>query len=187
MKPVAPKYRTTAFLGSAFALLAFDLAFVGLRHGAPGSGATQMSAPAADELITQMDAVDATLPRLQERLKGQGGVATRMLVAEYSAAAVAAKGVEPTMEMAQLQAEGLAVITVGTRRPVVLLGDRQVHVGDVLPDGSRVNAIDKHGLATQSAQGVSGRLQGFGAISIPASAAASNPINSDTPRVEGSQ
>ena len=185
MKPVAPKYRTTAFLGSAFALLVFDLAFVGLRHTVPRPAMTATSPSAADELIAQTDAVDASLPRLQERLKGQGGVATRMLVAEYSAAA--AQGAEPTMEMSQLLAEGLAVITVGKRQPVVLLGDRQVRVGDVLPDGSKVSAIDRHGLATQSAQGVSGRLQGFGAIATPASAAAANPNNDDTPRVEGTQ
>jgi len=185
MKPVAPKYRTTAFLGSAFALLVFDLAFVGLRHTAPRPATTSMSPPAADELIAQTDAVDASLPRLQERLKGQGGVATRMLVVEYSAAA--AQGAEPTMEMSQLLAEGLAVVTVGTRQPVVLLGDRQVRVGDVLPDGSKVSAIDRHGLATQSAHGASGRLQGFGAISIPASGAASSPAGDNTSNVEGSQ
>jgi len=185
MKPLAPKYRTTAFLGTAFALLAFDLLFVGLRHTAPRPATGSIPPPAADELVAQIDAVDASLPRLQERLKGQGGVATRMLVTEYSAAA--AQGAEPTMEMSQLLAEGLAVITVGARQPVVLLGDRQVHVGDVLPDGSKVSAIDRHGLATQSAQGASGRLQGFGAIAMPAPDAASGPTSDNTTHVEGSQ
>lgn len=185
MKPLAPKHRTTAFLGSAFALLAFDLALVVWRPPVQGPATGPASPPAADELITQMEAVDATLPRLQQRLQEQGGVTTRMLVAEYSAAA--AKGAEPTMDMSQLLAEGLAVIAVGGRRPVALLGDRQVQVGDVLPDGSKVSAIDRHGLATQSAQGASGRLQGFGAIAMPAPGAASSPINDDATKVEGSQ
>jgi hypothetical protein len=182
---VAPKYRTAAILGLAASLLAADLVLVWLwLHPAVMGGPMPAEAVAADELAAQLEAANATLPRLAERLQTQRLQSPdKAFVAEYSASA--ALGAEPSMELSQLMAEGLAVVTVGGRKPVVMLGERTVRVGDTLPDGSRVSGIDRHGLTTQSPQGGTGRLQGFGAISAAASAPEGGATDSSTK--EGAQ
>jgi hypothetical protein len=173
----APKYRTAAVLGAAGALLAADLVLVWLWwHPAARFGPAPEQAAPADELVGQLEAADATLPRLAQRLQALGPATLgKTYVAEYSAQA--AQEAAPSMELSQLMAEGLAVVSVGSRKPVVLLGERPVRVGDVLPDGSTVSGIDRHGLTTKSPQGATGRLQGFGAISAAASASAPGSDN----------
>jgi len=177
---IAPKYRTAAILGFSASLLAADLVLVwGWLHPAAFSVPMAPEAAPADELTTQLEAANTTLPRLAEQLQTQRlSSPDKVFVAEYSASA--ALGAEPSMELSQLMAEGLAVVTVGGRKPVVMLGERTVRVGDTLPDGSRVSGIDRHGLTTQSPQGTTGRLQGFGAISAAASAPESGATDSST-------
>jgi len=177
---LVPKYRTAAILGFAASLLAADLVLVWLwLHPAALSGPLPAEAAPADELAVQLEAANTTLPRLAEQLQMQRlASADGMLIAEYSA--LAAQGAQPSMELSQLMAEGLAVVAVGGRQPVVMLGERTVRVGDTLPDGSRVSGIDRHGLTTQSPQGATGRLQGFGAISSAASAPTAESTDSST-------